>query len=89
MDKTEYLINLKVGDTVTRFFHGAGFITQGENSVVVYIKDGTLWLEEELEESEYSAKSSYAYSTKTGVQLVRSFNMFHTIELPNSIAPDT
>lgn len=88
MDKLVYLKNLKVGDTVTRFFHGAGYITQGEESTVVHIDDHTLWIGEELEESEYSTKSLYAYSINTGSQIQRTFGMFHTIELPGSIAPD-
>lgn len=88
MDKREYLKNLKPGDTVTRFFHGAGFVTQGEDAVVAHVRGDLMWVGEVLDETEYTRNSTYAYSLLTGAQIEHSFGMFHTIELPGSIAPD-
>jgi hypothetical protein len=91
MTKEEYLEQLKVGDTLTRFFHGAGFVTQGEEMEVVHLTDSRIWLEEKMENQvDYKADSVYSYDRKTGKQYTDqfSFGMYHTIELPNSKAPD-
>lgn len=88
MDRKEYLKALKPGDTVTRFFHGAGYVTQGTEEEVVHVRGDLLWIGEVLDESEYSRNSPYAYSIITGKQIEHSFGMYHTIELPGSIAPD-
>lgn len=89
MERREYLKALKPGDTVTRFFHGAGYVTQGEEATVVHVRGDLLWIGEELSESEYSRNSSYVYSVSTGNQIEHSFGMYHTIELPGSVAPDS
>lgn len=90
MNLQEYLQSLKVGDTVTRFFHGAGFITQGDETEVVHLTETHIWVDEEMkDESNYKTDSVYAYNRKTGKAVDNAFGMFHTIELPGARAPDS
>lgn len=88
MTKQDYLNHLKVGDKVTRFFHGVGFVTQGEDMYVTHATNQNIWLHEE--QQEYKTDSYYCYDKATGKQFTDqfSFNMFHTIELPGDKAPD-
>ena len=90
MTKQEYLASLKVGDTVNRFFHGAGFITQGDETEVVYLTESHIWVDEVMhDESNYKTDSVYAYHRKTGKAVEAAFGMFHTLELPGERAPDS
>lgn len=90
MTKQEYLAALNVGDTVNRFFHGAGFITQGDEAVVVHLTETHVWIDEVMyDESNYKTDSGYAYNRKTGKAVETTFGMFHTLELPEECAPDS
>lgn len=90
MTKQEYLASLEIGDTVNRFFHGAGFITQGGEEEVVHLTESHIWICETMEdEADYKTDSVYAYSRRTGKAVESSFGMFHTIELPGEKAPDS
>lgn len=90
MTKQEYLAALKVGDEVNRFFHGAGFITQGDEAEVVHLTESHVWVDEVMnDEANYSTDSVYAYNRKTGKAVSNAFGMFHTLELPDERAPDS
>lgn len=90
MTKQEYLAALKVGDTVNRFFHGAGLITQGDEAKVVHLTESYVWIDEVMnDQSNYKTDSVYAYSRKTGKAVNATFGMFHTLELPSERAPDS